>query len=79
VLNTTRPDSLVQRRVKTDILGTHGLLSESLDGLDSVRSTLSQRATKDMLVHVDGVLTGNDISEGGTLLGGLLVLGHLSI
>ena len=79
VLNTTRPDSLVQRGVKTNVLGTHSLLSKSLDSLDSMRSTLSQRATKDMLVHVDGVLTSDNISEGGTLLGGLLVLGHLFI
>lgn len=40
LLDTVGPDSLVQGGVKTDINGTHGLLSEGLDGLNGMGSTL---------------------------------------
>ena len=50
VLNTTRPERLVQSGVKTNVLGTHGLFSESLDSFNGMRSTLSQRSTQSLVL-----------------------------
>jgi hypothetical protein len=46
VLNTTSPQSLVQRGIDTDIGGTHSLLSELLDSLDSMRGALTEGTRK---------------------------------
>jgi hypothetical protein len=46
LLDTVGPDSLVQGGVKTDISGTHGLLSKSLDGLDGMGSTLLELSSE---------------------------------
>ena len=39
-LDALLPHFLVERGVETDILGSHGLLSKSTDGLHGIRSTL---------------------------------------
>jgi len=59
VLNTLAPDSLVELRVHTNILGLHHLLSELANGTNSTRGALLEGAAVKALVEVDGVLAGN--------------------
>merc|ERR1719477_21749 len=67
-MRTLCPDSLVQAGVDPDILGAHLLLSKLLDLLNSSGCAILEPNTVQPLVHVDGVLTGNDLAHGGATL-----------
>lgn len=70
-LDTTRPERLVQERVKTDVRGTHLLVCELTDDLDSLGSTSLELDTVNTTVQVDGILTSDDLADGALgLLGG---------
>ena len=45
--DTLGPHVLVDRDIKTDVLGAHGLLSEFLDGVDSPGGPLLEGAVKE--------------------------------
>lgn len=66
-LDSRFPDLLVQLGVEADVLGAHGLLSESADLLDSPGGPLLESYAMDALVEVDGVFAGDDISDGASL------------
>ena len=63
-LDALCPECLVELGVDADISGTHGLLGERDDGLNGGRGTLLEGLSVDVLVHVDGVLAGDDVLEG---------------
>ena len=69
VLNTLRPESLVELRVEADVLGAHRLLRKIYNGLDGPRSALLERAAVHPFVEVDRVLASHDIVERGALAG----------
>ena len=74
-LDTLRPDSLVELRVETDVVGAHRLLCEFDYGLDGMRSPLLEGAAMHTLVQVDGVFAGDDVLERrACLAAGLLAL-----
>lgn len=81
VLDTVLPHLLVELGVKTNVLGTHGLLGESDDLLDGAGSALLEGDVVDALVKVDGVLAGHNIVKGRAgllaLLRLVLVVRHL--
>jgi len=64
-LDTLLPDLLVQLGVDADIRRLHSLLGEGLDLLDSLGSPLLEGDAVQSLVHVDGVLAGDDLVDGG--------------
>lgn len=67
-LDTLRPHSLVKLGVDSHIRSAHRLGGEVDDRLDGPRSTLFEGSAVHALVHVDGVLPGDDILEGRALL-----------
>jgi hypothetical protein len=79
VLDSLSPDGGVEGGLEDDLLGTHVLLSESLDGLDGGRSTVLESLSVDASVEVDRVLAGDDVGKGRTglaLRGVLVSTGH---
>merc|ERR1719242_28413 len=66
--NTLSPDGLVQPGVNPHVLGAHLLLSKLLDLLDSPGRLVLEPNPVQPFVHVDGVLTGNDLAHSGSLL-----------
>ena len=73
VLNTLRPESLVELGVEADVLGAHRLLREIYNGFDGPRCALLERAAVHPLVDMDGVLAGDDVLEGRARLAGLVL------
>ena len=73
ILNTLRPQLLVQLRVQTHVFGAHRLLRKVHDGFDRPRGTLFERPPVHALVQVDGVLAGDDVLEGRARLAGLVL------
>ena len=69
VLNTLRPESLVELGVEADVLGAHRLLRKIYNGLDGPRCALLERAAVHPFVEVDRVLASHDIVERGALAG----------
>ena len=69
VLNTLRPESLVELGVEADVLGAHRLLRKVYNGLDGPRCALLERAAVHPFVEVDRVLASHDIVERGALAG----------
>lgn len=69
--DTTGPEGLVESWGDTDVLDTHVLGGELLDGLDGLGGLLLEAEVVGALVQVDGVLAGHDILESGALLAGL--------
>lgn len=67
VLDALAPQLLVELRVQPHVLGTHRLLRKVHNGLDRPRRTLLEGAAVYALVHVNGVLAGDDVGEGGAL------------
>ena len=67
VLNTLRPQLLVQLRVQTHVFGAHRLLRKVHDGFDRPRGTFLKGPPVHALVQVDSVLARHDIREGGAL------------
>ena len=67
-LDTLRPHRLVELGVDPHIGGAHRLGGEVDDALDSPSSALFEGSAVHALVHVDGVVPGHDILEGGALL-----------
>jgi len=79
VLDSLSPDGRVESRFENDLLGTHVLLSEGLDGLDGGRSAVLESFTVDASVEVNRVLAGDNVrkSRTGLSLRGVLVsTGH---
>lgn len=79
VLDSLSPDRRVESRFENNLLGTHVLLSESLDGLDGGRSAVLESFTVDASVEVNRVLAGDNVrkSRTGLALRGVLVsTGH---
>ena len=79
VLDSLSPDGRVEGRFEDDLLGTHVLLSEGLDGLDSRGSTVLESLSVNASVEVNRVLAGDNVGEGRTglaLRGVLVSTGH---
>ena len=66
ILNTELPDLLVELWVNSHVLGTHCLLCELDDLLDTLWCTLLESDIVHTLVQVDGVLALRDRVEGAT-------------
>lgn len=80
VLDALGPEVLVELGIESDVLRAHGLLREIDDGFDCPRCALLEGTAVDALVHVDGVLAGDDVLEGGpglALLFGAFCCGSL--
>jgi len=73
---TLGPDLLVQVGVDSDVLGAHLLESKLSDSLDSFSGSEFSALSVDSLVEVDGVLSGDDLLHGGSLLLVLLFWSH---
>ena len=67
ILNTLRPQRLIQLRVNSNIFSTHSLLRKQNNLFDSVRRTMFESTTVYALVHMDGVFARDDVLEGGAL------------
>ena len=58
------PDGLVEPGVDPDVGGAHLLLGKLLDLLDSPGRLVLEPNPVQPLMHVDGVLTGDDLDVG---------------
>jgi hypothetical protein len=64
ILHSAAPNKLVELGIDTDILGSHGLLSELLNFLDGTRSSLLESNLVGILCKVDGIVAGDEIGLG---------------
>lgn len=62
--DTHFPDLLVQLWVETNVLGSHVFSGELLDGLDCPWRSLLELHSVDVLVQMDGVVSGDDVVDG---------------
>jgi len=67
VLDAFSPNLLVEGRVKADVRGSHVLIGKLFDGLDGGRRALLERFFVEVLVQMDRVLPGDNVSDGGPL------------
>ena len=68
ILDTLGPNVLVEFGVDTDIRGSQGFQSESLDGLDGRGGALLKRLAVNVFVKVNGVFTSDDFSSRSTFI-----------
>lgn len=64
ISNSALPDGLIQARVDTNIVGSHGLLGELSDCVNCFWCPVLESDAMNALVQVDGVFAGYDVLDG---------------